>query len=904
MQINQQLVPAKTFSKLKFFWFPLVILIVGLLVAAILSQRQSSSNQLYIQAKLQERLDLIGDTVTDWVTLYQYGLRGLRGSVLTAGINHFNYANMQSYSESRDIEHEFPGANGFGLIRYVKPENQSQFIENARQDRPDKMFDLRQFKTHTDALLIIQYIEPEYKNKEAVGLDIGSEPNRRSAALEAAKYNEVRLTAPIKLVQSRIEQNTQPDAYGFLILIPIYTLHSSLLTVEQRLANIKAWSYAPIFANEVLNTNIATQNDVVLSIKDVDKNTSTLFYQFGQTEEANTQFSVTSSIQLFGRHWDLQVTAKPEFIDSLLLPSPHQAFITAISFTFLVMLVVFSIHLTLARITQVAAHKAELSRVKEVNLKEANTALEIEVSKRMMQISQVSVLQSSILQNAGYAIIATDTEGVITVFNPAAEMLLGYSAEEIISRYTPATFHIVDEVIARAEVLSQELGYTIEPGFEVFVAKARRRETDINPWTYVHKTGRHIPVRLNVSGLFDEQQNLFGFLGIAYDLTEQLEHEHVLAKAREQAEQANEAKSKFLANMSHEIRTPLNGIYGTLQILNNEVSSLQGKELIKKAMYSTKDLNIIINDILDFSKIEAGKLELENGVFDLHALLEYLSSDLSMMAAQKNIEFQLSNLVKDRFWQGDPTRMKQILLNIASNAIKFTQIGYVALKADYDTSINNLIFEIADSGIGIEQEQLQRLFKRFEQADTSTTRKYGGTGLGLSITYSLVSLMGGNIAVKSEVAAGTVFTVTIPLEHVAAPVIEPQERKAEEVNLLGKKILIAEDNEINQLIVQAMLEPTQATMVFVNNGLEAVNAIETSSPVNVILMDIQMPVMDGIEACKLIKLKYPTLPIIALTANAMSEDIKMYEREGFNGYIAKPVELSVLLNKLEQTLLV
>ena len=902
MQNDEKLATSKSLSKLKLFWLPFCIFIVGVAIAFELDKRESISNEQYIQAKLQERLEFISETVTTRVTLYKYGLLGLRGAVLTAGENEFTHSKMKTYSASRNLEIEFPGANGFGLIRYVTPNYVDEFVQQARADRPDKTFDIRQLTKHSDDLFIIQYIEPENINKEALGLDISSEPSRRRAALESVKYNDVRLTAPIKLVQDQYANDRSKPRYGFLILMPTFTSEILWQNTEQRFSKLIGWSYAPIFADDMLKTNSVTQSDVVLNIRDVADDTSTLFYQNGDMSLDASYPLVSKTIQLFGRNWVLELTAKPAFIHSLLLPSQHNAFLTAIGLTLLAMFVVFSIHLTLARVKQTSKHKNELSKVKENALKQANAELEEEVSKRITEISQVSVLQSSILQNAGYAIIAADEQGMITVFNPAAEALLGYSAEEIVGHHTPAIFHLVEEVVARAEVLSEELGCKIEPGFEVFVAKARRCETDINQWTYVHKNGSHIPIRLNVSGLFDDQQKLFGFLGIAYDQTEQIEHDRILAKAREEAEHANEAKSKFLANMSHEIRTPLNGIYGTLQILNQQVTSEREKAILKKAIYSTKDLNIIINDILDFSKIEAGKLVLESNVFNLHELLDYLCSDLSTMASQKNIVFKTTNHIKHAFWQGDSTRLKQVLLNIASNAIKFTATGSVTLDVDFSQEKDCLVFEIEDSGIGIEQEQLQRLFQRFEQADTSTTRKFGGTGLGLSITHSLVTLMGGNITVKSEVDVGTVFTLDIPLKQAATKVSKLEAPIVEELNLQGKTILVAEDNEINQLIVQSMLEPTQASLVFANNGQEAVNITKESS-VDLILMDIQMPVLDGIQACRQIKLTHPDVPIIALTANAMSEDIESYQKEGFGGYIAKPLELSLMLSELKQALL-
>jgi PAS domain S-box-containing protein len=804
---------------------------------------------------------------------------------------------MQVYSESRDIEREFPGARGFGFIRYVAPQQQAEFVEYARQDRPDKTFNIRQLNSHADGLFVIQYIEPELKNKQAVGLDIGSESARRQAAMESAKHNEVRLTAPITLVQA-----SNKIRHGFLILMPIYRSSIVPQNIEERIANIQGWSYAPILVDEVLNTVNAIKSDVAFSIKDIEAKTSTTFYQFGQSDADVTDYRVSRSIKLLGRHWALELTAKQSFIDSLSLPPKHRVFVTTMGATILVMLFFFILQLAVMRRVQASAYKAQLSEVTATVLRQANDKLELEVSKRIKQISEVSVLQRSILEGAGYAIIATDENGTLTLFNPAAEQLLGYSAEELIGKHTQASFHVIEEVVARAEFLSTELGQIIEPGFETFVAKARFGETDINPWTYVHKSGRHIPVQVNVSSLYDNEHKLFGFLGIAYDLTEQLEHEHELAEATEQARQANEAKSKFLANMSHEIRTPLNGIYGTLQVIKKEVASEQGSDLLNKALYSSQSLNIIINDILDFSKIEAGKLVLESCIINLPELLEYLRSDLCLMATRKNIEFNFSNRVQQQYWQGDATRIKQILLNIGSNAIKFTESGSVTLSASYDETQQHLVFAIKDTGIGIELAQQRRLFQRFEQADSSTTRKFGGSGLGLSITYSLVALMNGKVAVESELGQGTTFIVSLPVNKAKAPEIKQKSENAEAINFAGKTILVAEDNEINRMVVEGMLAPTQANLIFACNGLAAVTTHKENLP-DVILMDIQMPEMDGVEACRKIKFTHPNTPIIALTANAMNEDIKKYEQEGFDGYLAKPVEMSTLLDKLKQTLL-
>jgi PAS domain S-box-containing protein len=883
--------------KLNFVWLPIAIFVFGIIVTLILSKQQSAENQQQIQAKLDTKLQQISSKVVESITLYQYGLKSLKGAVLAAGVEEFSHGKMRTFSEALDIETAFSGANGFGLIRNIAHQQQTDFIQSARLDRPDGIFDIQQLSVHLDNVFVIQYIEPEDKNQQAIGLDIGSESNRRQAAIESAKQNDTRLTAPITLVQANNKVR-----HGFLILMPIYRTKLVPEQPEDRINQVYAWSYAAILIDKVLNASNPISQDVLFNIRDNELINAEAFYQSGENNHQATEHSVKRSITLFGRVWNLELTAKQPFIDSLMLPSRYQIALMVMGMTLVLMLLVSIGQLIFARNKQATEHKKELAKATELALRHANSQLELEVSKKVKEMVQVSALQRSILENAGYAIIATDENGKITAFNPAAENLLGYDAEELIDIHTAATFHVIDEVVAMAKVLSAEFGYTVEPGFEVFVAKARSGKADINDWTYVHKDGKHIPVRLTISSLYDDEDTLLGFLGIAYDLTKQREHDRMLAETTEKAEQANQAKSLFLSNMSHEIRTPLNGIYGSLQVIKREVVSAQGRDLLDKALYSTQNLNVIINDILDFSKIEAGKLELENGVFKLSELMEHLRSDLSVLAATKKIKFDLSNTVEHQHWQGDPIRIRQILLNIGSNAIKFTEQGGVTFRVNYDAELQQLVFTMQDTGVGMEPEQQQRLFQRFEQADTTTTRKFGGTGLGLSITHSLVEMMDGTIKVESELGIGSTMIVRLPLAKAEAPIVNDVQQLEQDISFAGKTILIAEDNEINRVIVEAMLAPTKAILVFAINGIEAIEAQKSIAP-DIILMDIQMPKMDGVEACSIIKQAYPDQVIIALTANAMSEDIKVYEETGFDGHLAKPIDLPILLGKLQQVLI-
>lgn len=534
-------------------------------------------------------------------------------------------------------------------------------------------------------------------------------------------------------------------------------------------------------------------------------------------------------------------------------------------------------------------------------LAEGKELLEQEVVLRTNEINKINLLQKSILDGSGYAIIAADVEGIITVFNPAAERLLGYESHEIIGIHTPALFHLEAEVVERAAELSEELGRTIEPGFEVFVVKSREGLPNINNWTYVHRIGEHIPVKLSVTCLKNQDGQIFGYLGIAYDISSQLAHEAALAKAKDEAERAAKAKSEFLANMSHEVRTPMNGLIGTLQLLKQEELTNNSKTILEKALFSSDLLITIINDILDLSKLETGKLSIESRTFNLHELVDQLGSEFKVAAKNKGISFEFQCSVAHQYWKGDTIRIRQVMLNLISNAIKFTEEGGVMVYI-YDNPHDEsaLIFKVTDSGIGMDDETLSRIFDRFEQADQSTTRKYGGTGLGLAISKSLIDLMQGKVDVESSVNKGTTFTVTLPLSRADATSLQ-ERSEVEPPDLQHSKILVAEDNQVNKFVVKGLLDLTRAELHFAANGAEAVELVREED-FDLILMDIQMPVMDGVEACKRIKKFGNKTPIVALTANAFEEDKQRYMEIGFDGYLAKPISKNELFFKLKRFL--
>lgn len=373
--------------------------------------------------------------------------------------------------------------------------------------------------------------------------------------------------------------------------------------------------------------------------------------------------------------------------------------------------------------------------------------------------------------------------------------------------------------------------------------------------------------------------------------------------AKLEADNANKDKSFFLANMSHEIRTPMNGIYGSLQILNKKTVVEEDRMLIEQALFSAKSLLTIINDILDISKMEEGKLEFDIIPFDLIELTKSVISDLSQTSAEQATNISLRYPHNDQKWFGDPVRIRQILLNILSNAVKFTKNGTISVFIE-NREDHSVYIEIEDSGIGMNEQALSKLFHRFEQADKSTTRKYGGTGLGMAITQELIDLMKGFINVRSTEGQGTCFSVSLPLIKAEAKDfinIKGTQSKQLVPELSNYTILIVEDNKINQMIIKKMLSDTKANLVIVENGLLAVNMFKETE-IDLILMDIQMPVMDGITACKIIKEFINCPPIIALTANVMAKEITHYLESGFDAHLGKPLELENLYHILTKEL--
>lgn len=407
----------------------------------------------------------------------------------------------------------------------------------------------------------------------------------------------------------------------------------------------------------------------------------------------------------------------------------------------------------------------------------------------------------------------------------------------------------------------------------------------------------------------NENNEVTGVAIFAQDVTEKKRVEQALTKARNEALKAAQVKTDFLSNMSHEIRTPMNAIIGITDLLLDRITDATHRDFLNSIKYSADNLLVIINDILDFSKIEAGKIVIESIPFDLRENLEEISKAFNYQAKEKHIDL-IVNIGPDvpRMIMGDPYRLNQILFNLVGNAIKFTIEGSVSIEVKVKQKLSDrylIYFGVTDTGIGISDDKITTIFESFTQAYTDTARKFGGTGLGLAITKNLVELQNGYLGLTSTLKKGSTFYFEIPYAESksAQPTSLPGNEAGQAINSLkGYKVLLVEDNTMNQLVAQQILLKWSADVSIAETGVEALKYL-TSEKFDIVLMDLQMPEMSGYEATRQIRgdnklVLNPAVPIIALTADAFEETRVKVLKSGMNDFVTKPFKQEELYNKI------
>ncbi|MDQ2095633.1 PAS domain-containing hybrid sensor histidine kinase/response regulator [Rhodalgimonas zhirmunskyi] len=495
-----------------------------------------------------------------------------------------------------------------------------------------------------------------------------------------------------------------------------------------------------------------------------------------------------------------------------------------------------------------------------------------------------------VARRANDSVLMLDPQGRATWVNNAFQETSGFTLEEIRGK-RPGELLTGPESSVRA---MREIDLAMREGRQIRIKLQQYRKDGSSYW-----------VDTNIVPLLDKLDGrLEGIVAIERDITESIKHEEELARAKRAAEKGERAKAQFLATMSHEIRTPMNGIIGMTDLLSESGLDRESRHYIDTIRTSAEALLTIINDILDFSRLSAGKPSTHPVEFDLDEVIEGVIDLLTPQARKKRLRLQIDRMSDlPRRVVGDDGRLRQILLNIIGNAIKFTALGSVSLtvSARKEQGAWRLFFEVCDTGIGISETRLDRIFDEFAQADAETTRKFGGTGLGLSISRLLAREMGGDISVRSNPGEGSVFTVSV-LFGTPATASQPATLPAEPVpdTLAGKVVLVAEDNRTNRLLVRKYLKDEPITLLFAANGRQAVDMTCAHKP-DIVLMDMAMPEMDGIAATLAIRETAPVQPhIVALTANTFASDRAACMAAGMDGFLPKPLRKRDLMIALSR----
>lgn len=530
--------------------------------------------------------------------------------------------------------------------------------------------------------------------------------------------------------------------------------------------------------------------------------------------------------------------------------------------------------------------------------------------RRKQALLKAGALQNAILTSANFSIIATDEKGTIQLFNPGAERMLGYSASEVVSKISPSDIHDPLELAAHAQALSTELGTSIAPGFEALAFKASRGIEDVYESTFIRKDGSRFSAIVSITALRDDYDEVIGYLLIGADNSVRKQAEIELQSAMASAEKANLAKSDFLSNMSHELRTPLSAVLGFAQLMESgspppTASQQRSIGQILKAGWYLLDL---INEVLDLALIESGKLSLSMEPVSLAEVMQECKNMVEPQASKHSISVSFPVFDVPYFVKVDRTRLKQAFINLLSNAIKYNRVGGTVDVSCSVTTPGRIRICVEDSGDGLSQEDVAQLFQPFNRLGQETAGKEG-TGIGLVTAKRLIELMGGTIGLSSTVGKGSVFWLEVSqtdgrqhavdtIELVAATPVA-----SDNIAPL-RSVLYVEDNPANLMLVEDLIaRRPDIAFLSATDGSQGVEFARSSQP-DMILMDINLPGISGIQALKILREDATTahIPVVALSANAIPRDIKKGMEAGFFRYLTKPIKVDEFMATLDATL--
>ena len=734
-----------------------------------------------------------------------------------------------------------------------------------------------------DRYVVVNFVEPMKGNEKIFGFDTLSDASRKQTFNQAIDSGKLTFTPKLTLVQ---EHGTQS---GVLAILPVYRNNMAHNTVEEKRANIQGFIVGVFRIGDMLDAALKEINHENLAIQLFDISSydePVVLFETHEMSERSLNENNAFNMTLGDRVWQMKISATKAYLenhDELSANHIHSNFAWHI---LLMGLIITSLIGSATLI--ITGRKMLLEDL--IKIRTAELAKSEENFRTMADATPVLIWQA-------------DRDAICFWFNQVWLDFVGRSLEEEVGEGWLVGVH-PEDIEHCFDIY--HINYTLRLPFKM----EYRLKHHSGDYRWILDTG--IP-RFNALGNFD------GYIGSCIDISEFKHTQQIMNEAKEAAEVLAQSKTDFLANMSHEIRTPMNAIIGLSQLALNVPANRQS-DYLEKILGASETLLGILNDILDFSKLDSNAIKMEYASFNLDDLLNNLHNLFSVTARQKNIKFILDiDPLIHRELMGDALRLQQVLTNLLNNSIKFTQIGLVQLIVTLVHQENEKIalkFSVIDTGIGMNEVQQKGLFQAFSQADTSISRRFGGSGLGLVISQKFVELMGGHITCESTPDLGSEFSFTVPFDIAKSgkgseAIIPSQPKKtlaqrlAEAAeSLKNVRVLLVEDTPLNQQVASEFLRNAKLDVTVADNGQEALDLLEHNS-FEVILMDIQMPVMDGLEATKMIREnpKVSHLPIIAMSAGVTLDEQEKCQSVGMSDFIPKPINPVQMLEKIQQNLI-
>jgi len=747
----------------------------------------------------------------------------------------------------------------------------------------------------------VYYLEPYDGNERALGFDTNSHPARRKALAGSRDSGQPHATARIKLVQETGKQ------FGVIVFLAVYMQGRPAGTVVERRRHVAGHVVGVFRMGDIVHAAIDSDHPQDFAVQLQDETAPAeerLLYASGSPSQGAAAWTDADAIgakrtglqwgttfEFAGRRWSIRIRAKAPYLAQQRFYQTWTVLAGGFLFAGLLGTFLFIIAGRNAMTERLVAERT-------AELEQRNLDLGKEIADRKQieeELRESEAKIRAILDTAVDAIITIDETAIVQSFNPAAEAMFGYAADEVIGHNVkmlqPEPYRSQHDTYIKNYLRSGQ-AKIVGVGREVVGQR---------------KDGTTFPMDLAVSEILLEKKRMF--TGIVRDISDRKQAEEALRTAKRNAEAANKTKSEFLAVMSHEIRTPMNAIIGMADLLAESPLNPDQKQYVQVFRSAGETLLNLINDILDLSKVESGHTELEKVGFDLGELVDQLSSITSVRASEKGIEFAfhvMPNVPTKLI--GDPFRLRQILMNLTGNSIKFTEQGEVVVQIQVD-AINEgnrgvgLLFSVSDTGIGIPAEKQRVIFDSFTQVDSSTTRHYGGTGLGLNIVKRLVELMGGRIWVESKEASGSTFSFTAHFDLQKDQAPKDVELRA--IEMEGLKILVIDDNPTDRMILRETLSAEGLRVKEVEDGkkgwTELKRTTEANDPYNLILLNCRMPGINGFKMAELIK-KDPRLTgrvVMMFGPNHRIDDVLRVKEFDIAGYLFKPIKRSELKKTIE-----